>query len=350
MTPHPSRTNARRLVPVATAIAIAIVAALAVSTRRVAQPTLISDAARGVTRPSLRDGSWYWIEQRDPSHAVLVRVDATKTKHDISSAEQIDDYAIAPGHIFVISRNGKTWQAALADMDGGQIHEVWSGNDQPHGAVISGDSVYWMRPKPALIPDAGAFPPLGPQCEVMSSPLAGGESHVITTIMEPKGDEVIGAAGGAVWLSAERPGTQNATTIYRVSVADGETHRVVGETGLQSAVLTTAGVLYWTAPSREAQNFGEVICIRRLGESRTTETLNEWLPAGGRLFDTRHGPCYVDGTYAPRAWPVTAHADLPTPVRVADGYVVLAAADDDLLLRPKNDPQQKSPIYLVGNK
>ncbi len=214
--------------------------------------------------------------------------------------------------------------------------------------MIAGDSAYWLRSKAALRPDAVIFPPLGPQVELMSSPLAGGESRVLSSIMEPAGDEVIGVSDGTVWFSAHRDSLHFATIIYRAPVAGGAAIRVTSETGQQVAVLTPTGALYWTAPSREAQNYDQIICVRRQVKSGNPETLNEWLPAAGRLFYTHHGMVYVDGELTPSAWPITTNADLPTPVRLPDGFCAIAAGDNDLLLRRKSDFGKKTaPIYRM---
>ena len=350
MTSSSNRTKPPRLLPVLFAIALVVAAVLVVRSTHFSRPSLFVNRTPSISKPLFANGAWFWIEQRDSAHALLVRVDASGTKHEIASDDQIGDFAVGNDHLLVISQSAKMWRVRLTDSNGMKPLEIWSGEEQPHGALIAGNSAYRMRPKPAAMPNGEVFPPLGPQVELVSSPLGAGESRVISSIMEPLGDAVIGVFDEAIWLSARRLTTHGVTTIYRVQIAGGTAQRVVAETGYQSAVLTPTGALYWTAPSCEAENFDEIVCIRRLSPSGTSETLNEWLPARGRLYATNHGVLYVDGTVNETAWPVTTHADLPTPDPYSNGYFVLAAGENDLLMRRKNDPNAMSAVYRVWER
>jgi hypothetical protein len=292
-------------------------------------------------------GVWYWIKHVDKLHDVLVRVDDSGSEHPVSYAEQITDFTVGSERLFVISRNDKTWRATLSDMNGGNARDAWSGADQPHGAFMAGDIVYWLRLKPAAVPDAGAFPPLGPQLELISTSVANGESRVVSTILEPEGVAVIGVHQGDVWVSAHRTGVPGVDTVYRVPASGGPSERIVGETGRVSAVLTPTGVLYWTAPSTEAQNIDQVWCVRKRDASGTVETLTDWLPGRGRLFDTRIGICYIDGSALPSVWPITTHLTLPRPLPLAAGYVAVAAGENDLLLKSVRETGVDASIYRM---
>ena len=115
-------------------------------------------------------------------------------------------------------RVGAVWHVVVDESSGGSPRDIWSGPEQPMGALVVDDMAYWLRTAPALAPNEGVFPPLGQQVEVVEAPLNGKGMRVVSTVMEPLAGEIVGAHQGDLWLAAKRTGAHNVTTIYRIAI------------------------------------------------------------------------------------------------------------------------------------
>ena len=76
-------------------------------------------------------------------------------------------------------------------------------------------------------------------------------------------------------------------------------------------------------------------------------TLTDWLPSGGRLYETNRGVCYVDDSPLPSAWPLTGPRELPNSLLVPENYVVLAVGGGEMLLQ-STESASRFPVYRMG--
>lgn len=316
---------------------------------RAPRPAPFVALATAINAPSFHAGSWYWIERRGKQAQTLVRANESGSVRTIVSANEIADFDATDNVVLVVLRTDKTWHVQLGTV-AGQLRDLWVGTQQPHGTLISAGQAYWILSRPPN-PTIGDIPPLQQHIELTVAPVAGGPSRTISTIMEPDGLQIIGINDGSIYLSAFRDAVHGVTTIYRAPMAGGAPKRVAGETGKQFALISDAGLLYWTAPCHDSQNYNLVGCVRRLASSGATETLTGWITAGGRLYNTRHGVWYVDQSAPSTAIPITTYNDLPRATAVASGFNVLAANSDTLLLEPATAARDgKSPLYRMWPK
>lgn len=329
--------------------AIAIVAIVAVRHFRVTAPDRFVPSATAVSNASWHSDHWYWKERIGKKAEALVRVESGAIRR-LATAEKIGDYFATPTHMLWAALDGSAWTIQISDAQAGGIKELWRGAAEPRGLYLGADTAYWLQSAPAAIPADAVLPPLGAQIELIGAPFSGSQPRVISRVMEPFGSQILGITNGEVWLTAIRQSLHNATTIYRVPAGGGFATRVVGETGIQNALLTPGGTLYWTAPCADAANPDMIVCIRRMSPAGKIETQTAWLNPKGRLFNTQRGVVYVDGGFSASAWPVGSYAVLPAATPSPPGYSVLSAGDDDLLLIPTGVVGAATPLYRVWPK
>lgn len=299
------------------------------------------------TQARWHESVWYWLETPEKAKARLMRADSSGAR-PLVEADQLTSYALDAGKIAWIARDGKTWKITLSALNGTNPQTVWSGDTTPRGLYISGDKLYYLEQTPPVIPNSGALPPLGSRLRILALPVTGGTPAEIASLLESEGDEIAGVHDGQLYVKAFRTGVPGATVIFRVPVSGGTPKRIVGEAGRQSVLMTRDGTLYWTAASPEDSRANNAFCVRRLGKDDKPETLTDWLPANGRLFETRRGLVYVDGDYQPTAWPLSGARELPHPLYTLRDYGVVAAGDGELLLRQMYKPQSDFSLYRIG--
>ena len=304
------------------------------------RPTLFARTSAAVTGAVWHDGVWYWMEGARTPKGRLIRGSDSGPK-ELFAGEPITSFAVGEGKIAWIAGAAGHWSiSAAAIIDGSGRKSLWSGSGEPRGLFLAGGNAYWLDPAPPLVPKYNVFAPLGPTVNVVSVPLEGGEPKIIGAIMEPRGEAILGLRDGLLYIVASRAGLQDATTIYSLPTAGGTARRLAGEVGEQHPLLARDGSLYWPAPSDEAAQQEKIVCIRRIVPDRKdgsntsrVETLQEWLPSGGKLYDTGAGVYYVDGGFYPSAWPISAGKKLPRSIPLPGGYTVVAVGDRDMLVQ-----------------
>lgn len=316
--------------------------------KRTNPPAYLAKAGAAPTDIQWKDGAWYWLEGAGTPASRLMRANAGDLK-PVAAASGISAYSVAGGKLAWNAKEGNQWTISVASFEGSDKRVLWTGAREPKGICLIEDRVYWLEDLPPSVPKSGPLPPLDASVQMVSMSLsANGGQPVITPLLEAQGAQVLGARDGQVYVVAQRPTPLNVTTIYRIGLKEGTAHRLVGETGQQSALLTKEGVLYWTAPSREAADTGTITCIRRLSKEEKPETLDDWMPPRGHLFETDKGIYYIDGANVQGAWPVTGQRALPRAVPVPANYAVLAAGGHDLLLLQNTESLTPTyPLYRM---
>jgi hypothetical protein len=310
-------------------------------------PVFFAQARSSFVGARWHEGNWYWLEGAGTPGARLVRANASVTL-TVAAGDRIGAYSLAEGKVVWTVRDGSRWTVDIGGADGSGKRTLWSGEREPRGLCLAAGRVFWLEQAPPAVPESGALPPLAATLKLVSVPTEGGSPGVIATLLETEGGQVIGVHDGQIYLSAFRPGTYGVTAIYRVALTGGNPRRVVGETGRQRVLLTREGLLYWVSPSPEDNGVGKSVCIRRLGREDRPETLADWLPANGQLYETDHGVCYVDSSSPAAAWPLTGGKELPRSVPLPGNYTVLAAGDGEMLLESTGTTPTNIPVYRMA--
>lgn len=276
-------------------------------------------------------GAWYWVEDPGtPGSRLTSCVGSSVTT--VTSGANIHSFSVGEGKIAWISSQGKLWSISAVATNGSGKIELWKGVHEPRGICIAEHLIFWIERVPAAVPDAGALPPLAATIRVMSAPINGGPATATGDIMELAGEQVVGVHGGNVYIVASRPGLQNVTAIYSMPLTGGTPRRIAAETGEHRALLTQNGTLYWTGPSREASQPTQITSIRRLNAHGHVDMLHDWMPAGGRLYETAQGVCYVDGALLTAdAWPLIDTDPLTLAVSQPTGFSAVAAGGSEVL-------------------
>jgi hypothetical protein len=306
--------------------------------------TAFAQAKVAPTQILWREGSWYWLEADGKSEARLVRADASGAR-PLATADKIAGYAVADGKLVWAAKEGDQWNLAVAAPDASGKRTLYSGEREPRGLCLANGYVFWLEPMPPAVPESGPLPPLAGMLRLLSLPLDGGVPKVIATLLESESGQVLGVHADQAYVAATRLGTPGATLLYRVSLREGVVQRVAGEAGQHTALLTREGSLFWVAPSLEDSRMNASACIRRLGQDGKAETLADWLPANGRLYDTVRGVVYVDGGFEPSAWPIANRRELPRAVPLPREHTVLALGSDEMLLGSANATPANIPLY-----
>ena len=313
---------------------------------RAARPSLFAHASSAATRFQWSDGNWYWLEGEGTLGSHLVRANAAT--HTVAAASRIGSYAVGAGKAAWTSQNGKQWSVTLAAADGSGPQTLWSGDSEPQGVSIADGQVFWLAPAPSSIAGSEPFPPFSGTLQLFSAPLAGSPFVPIATLLETTAQQVIGVHEGQVYVAALREGIPGVTVFYRIDLKEKSVHRLAAETGRQTALLTGEGDFYWSAPSRESTERDKVVCIRRLSKAAKPEMVTDWLPEGGRMYETRQGIYYVDGGYIPSAWPLPGREELPQPTPLPENFSVLAVGQGELLLNATGSPTPDLSIYRMA--
>jgi hypothetical protein len=310
-----------------------ILALLALSAFRPVHPEALARVTSEPVNPMQRAGAWFWLEHPSGPNARLVRA-ANSRLIPLAAADALPEYDTDGKDAAWIGRKGREWQVGIASCETGAGRVLWSGADEVRGVCLAGEEVYWLCPLPAAAPESGPLPPLAPMLAIFAVPRKGGAPARLGLLPESEGGRVLGAHDGALYISAFRRGGAGNTVVYRVPPDDGPPRRVAGEIGSQQFLLAHDGTLYWPAPSREATSEANACCIRRLGRNGRPENLSDWLLSGGTLFETDRGVCYLDSGFPGALWPAGRFEELPKSFTAPEGYALLAAGGEEILLRP----------------
>ncbi len=280
-----------------------------------------------------RAGIWYWMENPQGPHAQLVRADENG-KITRREADVITGFDVAGDTLVYIARKGNSWSGLIARTDGRE-EVVWSGPNEAWGPKGQGNTAYWSVQIPPSVSDKSSLPPLAPGLQILSGPIGSAKSAVVAKLLEREGS-IIGIHSGKIYLAAYRSGSPGSTAFYTVPLTGGTPQRIAGEAGRSLGIVTRDGTLMWIGQSRESSDEVTVSCIRRIGSDGKAETVMDWLPRNGELFDTDHGVYYVDGGAQPSLWPLGTADRLPRPASVSKGFAPVALGEGEILLRPDN--------------
>jgi hypothetical protein len=329
-------------------VALCILVPAAVVWQRPAPPPVALGRAGGTPVSILRRaGAWYWLEQTKKNGDRLMRATSDGVKM-ISSAEELPRYAVEDGRLVWSARQAGRWSILAANSDGGEPRTLWSGTVEPMGLALYDGRLYWLQQVPAAVPDGDPFPPLSTSLEAFSLARDGGAVTSLGRIWEAGRAEVLGFHSGALYVAAYRLIRPGSLYIYRLMTNGAPAVRVVGESGNPPALLTHAGVLYWLAPSQETLN---AFRLRRLDDHEHTsigqkaETLSDWLPDDGALYETVRGVFYQDHQAQSALWPAGRQDVFPASTPVPAGYRVLAAGEDAMLLASADSSFSSPTLY-----
>ena len=370
----------RRFLPIFIGLIFLVLAYQAV---RSALPKALTPLGQARSLPqdvAWHDGAWYWIERPDKKPARLIRADAGGQR-EVATAEEIGEICLSGDRLAWTSRTGNKWSITMADARGSSRTYLLGRLTRPRGLWIEGGGahprIYWLEATPPAVPGCEPFPPLGPSCNVLSIAEPEEQPTVLTTLMEPDGQQILGKRGDDLFFSTFREGSLGTTAMYRVNqkpdngsepghqqgdVPTGNSERgtrnshraipqrIAAASGRQKALLTSSGDIFWLAMSREASSSGSIYCVRRLEKDGEIDTVCDWLPHGGQLTEIGGQMVYLDGSFLPRAWPIPGRRDLPRPIDGPDGYATIGIGDSDLLLTPIGQPSgnQGVPLYRMA--
>jgi len=326
--------NSRRTLPRAFAVVSLTVFALASCRPSAPKPVLIGKLQSRPASIRYQEGVWFWLEQPSKAPMRLIRCRDTQIQ-EIASAEEIRSYTVEQGKIAWAARQGKQWTVLLAEEKGGEPRTLWSGTDEPMGLNLSGGRLYWLHRLPAPVADSGPLPSLSPSLEVVAVPVEGGAPAPVTRLWESENGEVLGMRDGALYVALQRNLSPGSFSIVRIP-SGGTPVRLVSEMGHPYSLLTKDETLYWVAPSSEISPPTGASCLRRLDRAGKIETLTDWLPTNGKVYETARGVFYADGEFLPTLWRFLGQDRFPEAIPVPDGYAALAAGGEDALLMGTN--------------
>jgi len=291
----------------------------------------LTGASGPVSAPVWEGGAWYWLESAGAPASRLVRFTAGVSK-PIALAPGLAAFGVGEGKIAWATASGSQWTIQRAATDGAAQATIWTGDLKPQSIAISEHRIFWIVKGPGLAPNCGPFAPLGSRIQVMAAPLEGGPATVVSEVTEPLPRQILGAHGGVVYFTVSRAGLQTVTVIYRCPSSGGPATRVAAETADQEALLTHDGTLYWTGASREAAQPERATCVRRLAADGRIESLQDWMPFAGSLYESNGRIYYIGGgTGIPDAWIIGGDDPLPKQAPMPEGFAGLAAGAGELL-------------------
>jgi hypothetical protein len=322
--------SARRLLPFAFA-AVSLIGLGLTSCRPPAlKPVQVGKLPSSPLSIRYQDGAWFWLEQPPNASMHLICFRDTQPQR-IASAQEIRSYTVEQGKIAWAARHGRQWTVFLTEEKGGEPRTLWSGTDEPMGLNLSGGRLYWLHRLPAPVADSGPLPSLSPSLEVVAAPVEGGAPAPVTRLWESGDGEVLGMHDGALYVALYRTLRPGSFHVVRIP-SGGAPARLVSEQGHPYPILTKKGALYWTAPSPEVSDSMGLSCLRRLDRAGRIETLTDWLPPNGRVYETARGVLYADGDMPSSLWRFLGQDRFPEAIPVPRGYAALAAGGEDALL------------------
>ncbi|GEM_PF-3006250 len=325
------------------------IAAFALAQRRksLAQPRLVGTT--NVFPISIRhaEDAWYWRDQTKDTGGRLMRISASGSQV-IAKADALSCYALGEGKLGWIERNGREWTVLLAESDGSNPRSLYKNTAEPMGIAIAQGRIYWLNRVPALARDSGLFPSLSPTLEVVSMSLSGGKPNSVALLYESEDGEMLGLHGNVLAIATYRRTLPGSFCLYRVPLGEAFPVRVAGERGLSRSLLTRDGDLYWTAPSKEVAGPPTAITLRRLDANGRAETLSDWLPLSGELYETTEGVLYGDRSIGGSLYPAGRSDQFPEPLAVPVGYTAVAAGEGLMLLAPAKADSAQFTFYEMS--
>lgn len=276
---------------------------------RVAPTRKASDRPRRTF--SGQDGTWAWLQRYGVRDTLLGRRQQGG-EFQIATGRDWEELAVDGETVWILERSGSAGSLLRVTLaPGANPLTVRAGLREPGGLLAQNGRVYWLETD---LPPSGTptyVPTTGPTLRLQVREKSGA---VRTLGTWPGGSDIrrvaaagdlIGEAGGAVWVRVRRSGS---TELVRFPLAGSGPERVAGVLGIQQAVLRGTE-LFWTAPSPEAAQAGRV-SVYRLG-SKGPELVTDWLPKEGTLLPTTGGIYYAQD----QIYRVATPGRLPRPLR-----------------------------------
>lgn len=309
------------------------------------KPRLIGKADSVPLSIRYAGNAWYWREQTKDASERLMRLSPSGSQV-VAQADAIPCYALAEGKLGWVERKGKEWTILLAEADGSTPRSFWKSAEEPMGIAIAQGRVYWLQRLPAPAPESGSFPSLQSSQEVVSMPLSGeSKPNSMARLWESDAGEILGLHADTLFVAAYRQTQPGSVCIYRIPQGEEHPVRIAAERGFARPLLTRTGDLYWTAPSEEASGGQSAVCLRRLAANGQVETLSDWLPYTGEIYETTHGVFYKDKEVESALWAAGRQDSFPSPVVLPAGFRAVAAGEEVMLLAPANSDSLHFPLY-----
>jgi hypothetical protein len=309
---------------------VAVGVALALRRPTLAKPTPLGKFKGLPTAVRYHNGAWYWIAQIDSKKSVFLRV-ASNNRKEIASAEAINSYHIVEGRLVWLEKSGKEWIIRTADEQGGGRSDLYKSKTEMMGLGTSEKSLLWLQRSAPILPFDNPYPTLSPQLDLMEMSLAGGAPKRIARLPESGVGTVVGKSDGAIYVTTYRNLRPSNGCVYRIPLDSLKPTRVVSVRGEPYAIFARDGMLYWTANSADISPPAGGTSVRRLDNQGKVETMNDFLPFLGKVYDTPQGVLFVDSAVPPTLWRMPSPDEFPTPVPVPEGYSGLALSDNHLL-------------------
>lgn len=309
------------------AVVVAGIAAYAyvMRTRLVATPLCVAEAVPEKAR--FVAGNWVWLERSGKSAAVVSVRGGRRSL--IARHDRIADLWPSASLVAWIAGDGETWTIRTAKPDGSEVRVIAECAGKPLAVWTDGRQMAWLVDVPAKVATAASFiPSLGRTTELWRS--RQGETVRAGVLAEGLASaQILGVREGAYLVSCVRDEGIRCSVLYAIG-PHVPPIRFAGEVGWVSALLSSDGLIYWTAPSRGSNSL-LTGCIRSADTSSLTPaTVADWLPAGGRLVETKRGIVVV-GVGSETAWRIDAAKRIGVPVPMLPAEWPVGGGDDVLL-------------------
>lgn len=294
-------------------------------TRPVVKPLCVAEAVP--EEASLVGGRWVWLERTEKSAAVVTVRGGRRSV--IARHVRISGFGPSASLIAWGAGDGKTWAIRTAKPDGADVRVVAECAGKPLAVWTDGRQVAWLVDVPVKTLTAASFiPALGRTTELWRS--REGQTARAGILAEGlTSAQILGVREGAYLVSCVRDEGIRCSVLYAIGPHMAPI-RFAGEVGWVSALLSSDGQIYWTAPSRGSNSL-LTGCVRSADTSSLTPvTVADWIPAGGRLVETKRG-IVVMGGGSETAWRMDAVKRIGVPLPMLPTQWPVGAGGDVLL-------------------
>jgi hypothetical protein len=212
---------------------------------------------------------------------------------------------------------------------------------------LTADRAYWLRRSPAPGFANAPFPPLAASLQVVSVPFAGGAPTPLARIAESEDGAILGVQGDALFCVAYRRLFPGSFSVYQIPLKGGTPTRRFRGGGTPQILLTQDGRLYWCALSQEVSGPRWAFILYRQSEGGQPEAITDWLPQGGRLYETAQGVVYADKEPTASLWREGRRDAFPQAIPLPLGYSGLAAGGKEALLVSAMDSRSTPTLYRM---
>jgi hypothetical protein len=234
---------------------------------------------------------WVWL-RTSPQKSTLYTTASAGSTQVVAAGSAWSDLA-ADGRTLWIANQG---EGAILEMQGSPSvtpRPLLEKLSEPGGLAAKNGTLYWAE-RTSASTRYPWVPTAGPRLRVSSRGSAGatsvlGEWPAAAGKLFGPGPEDLVISSDALYLRVRRPA---ATEFVRFPLGGGPPQRVAIEPGFQQAVVA-GDSLYWSAPSPEVSDTGDVRAVKRWSPGRQAVLLSDWLPGSGRLLALKGAPYWV---------------------------------------------------------